>query len=191
MILGLAGFRPETYDHEAAETALATIRETGVVQPDGLGPLAFVPKDDLVFDYGPNLPGHANGMILKATDAQGDVILEETYYSVGGGFVLTAAELAAGRDTDDGAPVPYPFKSATQMLEMCVTTGKSIAELKRANELQPHRRGHARQGHGPDLAGDARLHGPRACRPRASCPAGWGSSGARRISARRWRPSTA
>ena len=60
------------------------------------------------------LPGHANGMILMATDAQGDVILRETYYSIGGGFVMTEAELAAGKDTDEGPPVPYPFKSAAR-----------------------------------------------------------------------------
>jgi len=134
-ILGLAGFLPETYDHDKAEAALTDIRETGTVNPPDLGPLAFLPKDDLVFDYGPNLPGHANGMILMATDAQGDVILQETYYSIGGGFVMTEKELAEGRDTDAGAPVPYPFKSAAEMLEMATTSGKTIAEMKRANEI--------------------------------------------------------
>jgi L-serine dehydratase len=49
--------------------------------------------------------------------------------------VLTEEELSAGKDTDDGPAVPYPFKSAAEMLEMCMTTGKSIAELKRANEV--------------------------------------------------------
>ena len=134
-ILGLAGFLPETYDAERAEEVLAQIRETHTLRPEGLPELKFHPKDDLVFDFGPNLPGHANGMVLRATDAQGDVILEETYYSVGGGFVLTADELAAGRDTDEGSPVPYPFKSAAQMLEMAEHSGKSIAEMKRANEI--------------------------------------------------------
>ena len=135
VILGLAGFRPDTYDAEKASTALLTIGEQKSVSPEGLGNLSFDPKVDLVFDYDAALPGHANGMILMATDAQGDVILQETYYSIGGGFVLTEAELAAGKDSDDGAPVPYPFKSAAEMLEMCAATGKSIAELKRANEL--------------------------------------------------------
>ena len=135
VILGLAGFAPETYDAEAAERVLAEIRDTGRVAPDGLGSLAFDPAADLVFDYGPPLPGHANGLVLMATDAQGDVILQETYYSVGGGFVLTEAELAAGKATDDGPAVPYPFKSAAEMLEMCRATGKSVADLKRANEL--------------------------------------------------------
>lgn len=59
-----------------------------------------------MFDYRPNLPGHANGMVLMATDAQGDVVLQETYYSIGGGFVLTAAELAQSKDVDFGPTVP-------------------------------------------------------------------------------------
>ena len=135
VILGLAGFLPDTYDAEAADNALTTIGEEKTVSPEGLGTLSFDPNADLLFDYGPALPGHANGLILMATDAQGDVILQETYYSVGGGFVLTEAELEAGKDTDDGAAVPYPFKSAAEMLEMCAATGKSVAELKRANEV--------------------------------------------------------
>ncbi len=134
-ILGLAGFMPQTYDHEKAEAALEEIRETGVIRPEGLPELKFDMKEDLVFDFGPNLPGHANGMVLMATDKQGDVILQETYYSIGGGFVLTEAELAQGRDTDTGEPVPYPFKSAAEMLEMAETSGKSIAEMKKANEI--------------------------------------------------------
>jgi L-serine dehydratase len=134
-ILGLAGFRPDSYDPDAADAALERIRDTRTITPPGLPELAFHPKDDLVFDFGPNLPGHANGMILAATDAQGDVILQETYYSVGGGFVLTEAELAAGRDTDDGPPVPYPFKTAAEMLEMAETAGKTVAQMKRDNEV--------------------------------------------------------
>ncbi len=134
-VLGLAGFAPDTYDHDKAEAELARIQETNEVTPKGLPPLRFNPKEDLKFDFGPALPGHANGMILMATDAQGDVILSETYYSIGGGFVLTEAELASGKDTDDGDPVPYPFKSAAEMLEMARASGKTIAQMKRANEL--------------------------------------------------------
>ncbi len=134
VILGLAGFRPESYDAEAAEAALDAIHQTRQVAPEGLGPLAFDPKADIVFDYGPPLPGHANGLVLLATDAQGDVLVQETYYSVGGGFVLSEAELYAGAATDDGPPVPYPFKTAAEMLEMSRASGLSIAEMKRANE---------------------------------------------------------
>ena len=139
-ILGLAGFQADTYDVEKADAVLAAINETGTITPLGLPTLKFYPKDDLVFDYGPALAGHANGMILMATDAQGDVILQRTYYSIGGGFVLTAEELAEGKATEEGAPVPYPFKSAAEMLDMATRSGKTIAEMKRANE-------HTRKSH--------------------------------------------
>lgn len=134
-ILGLAGFRADDYDRELADAEMDRIATEGTVLPDGLGPLTFRPREHLEFDYGPNLPGHANGMILKGTDAQGDVITQVTYYSIGGGFVLTEDELAAGADKDDGAPVPYPFKSAAEMLEMAMQSGLSIAQMKRGNEL--------------------------------------------------------
>ncbi len=134
-ILGLAGFVPDTYDHEKAELALATIAETHRVTPEGLPTLAFDPKADLIFDYDNNLPGHANGMTLMATDAQGDVILRQVYYSIGGGFVLTEEELAEGKEKNEGPPVPYPFTSAAEMLRMANESGKSIADMKRANEI--------------------------------------------------------
>ena len=133
-ILGLAGFLPDTYDHERAEATLAAIRASHSVTPPGLPALHFDPARDLIFDYGPALPGHANGMVLMATDAQGDVILQETYYSIGGGFVVTAAEQAAGKGGQGGPKVRYPFESAAQMLDMARDSGLTIAQMKRANE---------------------------------------------------------
>ena len=135
-VLGLAGFAPDTYDAEKAEAVLAAIAATGTVTPPGLPTLRFAPETDLVFDYDHPLPGHANGMILMATDAQGDVILQETYYSIGGGFVLTDAELRnADRKAAKPSGCPYPFQTAAEMLEMAAASGKSIAAMKRANEL--------------------------------------------------------
>lgn len=134
VILGLAGFTPDAYDAALAEAALAQIAHDHTVTVEGLGQLRFNPKTDLIFDYGPALAGHANGLILMATDAQGDVIARETYYSIGGGFVVTEAELGKGADTNQ-TPCPYPFETAAQMLEMARQSGKSIAQMKRANEL--------------------------------------------------------
>jgi L-serine dehydratase len=133
-ILGLAGYTPETFDAEKAEQTLDGITDTKTIHVPDLPPLHFDPKADLVFDYDLQLEGHANGMVLMATDAQGDVTLRQVYYSIGGGFVMTEEELAAGKATDEGAPVPYPFKSAAEMLEMSNTSGKTIAGMKRANE---------------------------------------------------------
>ena len=137
-ILGLAGFHPATYDAEKAAAVLAQIRETRSIQAEGLPPLHFDPNADLLFDYGPALEGHANGMILKATDAQGDVILQETYYSIGGGFVLTAAQMAQAGEAKSKprADVPYAFETADEMLAMALKSGKTIAQMKLANELK-------------------------------------------------------
>lgn len=134
-ILGLAGFLPDSYDHAKAEEALAAIAATGTVTPPGLPTLSFAPETDLIFDYKHPLPGHANGMVLMATDAQGDVILQETYYSIGGGFVVTEAEQQAGAAAKARADCPFPFQTAAEMLAMSKASGKTIAEMKRANEL--------------------------------------------------------
>ena len=61
-----------------AEAELARIATEGTVTPEGLPQLDFRPKDHLVFDYGPNLPGHANGLVIKGVDGQGDVLTEVT-----------------------------------------------------------------------------------------------------------------
>ena len=137
-ILGLAGFEPATYDADRAEATLAAIQATCRISPPGLPDLSFDPKRDLTFDYGPALPGHANGLILKATDAQGDVILAETYYSIGGGFVLTAAEQAeaAGKKARARADVPFAFETADEMLAMAKSSGLTIAQMKWQNELK-------------------------------------------------------
>ena len=136
-ILGLAGFLPDSYDANAAEAALAEITAKKRLHPEGLPPLEFDPARDLIFDYDHPLPGHANGMVLAATDAQGDVLVQETYYSIGGGFVVTEAEQKAEplMDRRDARSHPFPFDNATTMLAMAEASGQSIAAMKRANEL--------------------------------------------------------
>ncbi len=134
VILGLLEITPDTYDHQNAETKLAKLGKSHELAPAGLPPLEFNPKTDLVFDYDTVLPGHANGLTFAALDAQGDVVLQQVYYSVGGGFVVTDTELAEGKTQDAGPPVPYPFQSAAEMLDMARRSGLTIAEMKRANE---------------------------------------------------------
>ncbi|KPD13717.1 L-serine ammonia-lyase [Phaeobacter sp. 11ANDIMAR09] len=134
-ILGLGGFVAHDYDDGKAEAFLADLAKTHSMQPEGLPALHFDPKADMIFDYDHALEGHANGMVLMATDAQGDVILRQVFYSIGGGFVVTEEELAQGKATDEGDPVPFPFKSAAEMLTMAKSSGKSIAEMKRSNEI--------------------------------------------------------
>jgi L-serine dehydratase len=134
VILGLAGFTPEAFDAGLAEAALRAVAETRQVAPPGLPPLAFDPDRDLIFDYDRPIAGHPNALILSATDPQGDTLLQQTYYSIGGGFVLTEAEFQAGPGAGPQPDVPFPFASAAQMLAMAAESGLSIAAMKRANE---------------------------------------------------------
>lgn len=135
VILGLAGFSPGSYDHAAAEAALAANRTTQRLHPQGLASFGFDPETDLVFDYGPPLPEHPNGLVITALDSGGDALLSQTYFSIGGGFVATLAEMVGKAAHAPVATVPHPFGSAAQMVEMARASGLSIAQMKRQNEL--------------------------------------------------------
>ncbi|MCZ4071923.1 L-serine ammonia-lyase [Agrobacterium sp. LMR679] len=137
VVLGLCGLKPDTLDPDRVEEIEAEVRRSGLVQPAGLPALRFDPDRDLVFDYGPPLPGHANGLVLIACDRQGNTYHREVYYSIGGGFVVTETELqrsAGGLSAGKQQPVPYPFSTAAEMLRMGRASGKTIAQMKRANE---------------------------------------------------------
>ncbi len=133
--LGFAGFTPAEYDRGTADLALEEIEKRGTVSPAGLGDLRYRQSVDLRFDYDESLPLHANGMVLSAYDSSGNLYARETYYSTGGGFVMTARELAGNEVVAEKPTAPYPFKTASQMLVMAAKSGKTIAEMKRENEL--------------------------------------------------------
>jgi L-serine dehydratase len=114
------------------------LRTTRSLTPRNLPTLVFDPASDIVFDYGPPLPGHANGMIVSAYGAAGDVVVSETYYSIGGGFVVTAEDRENSRNAKSDSlkadQPPFPFASAAEMLRMARESGRSISEMKRVNE---------------------------------------------------------
>jgi L-serine dehydratase len=135
VILGLCGEVPSEIDPDAIDPIIAAVKERGTVSPPGHPTYRFRPARDLVLDKTTTLPGHPNGMRFAAIDSAGQPVLRRTYYSVGGGFVVTDPELEAFKSASPAdADVPYPFANAAQMLTMAAESGKSIAALKRANE---------------------------------------------------------
>jgi len=133
---GLLGHTPAELDPDVAERQLIELRLTPTLRVAGLPPLAFDPDTDIIFDYGPALPGHANGLVFEALDGQGKPCLAQTFYSIGGGFVVTAAERETPAVATAGVTHwPYPFDKAASMLRMADDSGLSIAAMKRANEL--------------------------------------------------------
>ncbi len=138
VVLGFAGFLPDTVDVDNADAIVAGIARERRVRPEGHGDgYRFDPAADLVFDRKTPLPGHANGMRFSAHDADGRMLLARVYYSIGGGFVVSEEELQREKTKPSGPPksVKYPFANARQMLAMAEASGLSIAEMKRINEL--------------------------------------------------------
>ncbi len=136
-ILGLAGFRPDRTDPDEAAAALASIRETHRLMLGGRRAIAFDPQGDidLAGNVIPDL--HPNGMVLRAFDEGGEVLLERTYFSTGGGFVASEKQLR-DKPKDDrvntGPSVPHPFGSAEELLALCAAQGLTVSDLILANE---------------------------------------------------------
>ena len=145
VLLGLAGYDPETVDIATVEAILPTLASNGTLTlPSGTQvPLSIA--EDIRFAPRTILPYHVNALTITATSQDGDTILERTYYSVGGGFVMlqtnddplhpevsSLASSQAGVGID--VPAPHPFASSAQLLAACDASGLSIADLVRANE---------------------------------------------------------
>ncbi len=135
------GHDPETFDPTTGDIQLARLDEDSGFDLPPFGHVAFNRRRDLMFELGPALPLHANGMRFTASAGDGTPLVEREYYSVGGGFVLDREELAIDKKgAVSRRRYPYPFNCAHAMLDMGKVSGLSIADMKRANERE-HRGG--------------------------------------------------
>ncbi len=135
VILGLCGQDPKTVDPDAMDAMVAATEASGTVHPPGHAAYRFRPAVDLTFDKATVLPGHPNGLQFAAYDSDGQLLLRRAYFSIGGGFVVSAEELEALKHASPAqADVPYPFAHARDMLAMAAASGLSVAAMKRANE---------------------------------------------------------
>ena len=95
VILGLAGEAPDSVDPDRADAMAAGIRKCCRVSLSGAFDIAFDAERDIHFHMDETLDAHPNGLRFQARDGAGAVLLDETYYSVGGGFVLSQSEIGA------------------------------------------------------------------------------------------------
>jgi len=147
VLLGLAGERPETVDTERSPEWVAAVRESGRLRLGVGGPeVDFDEGEDLVLHRRRTLPLHPNGMLFQASSATGELLAEGTYYSVGGGFVLDDPGGAAARIVPDATPVPYPFRTAADLLLHCAETGLPVSGVMLANELAVRPEAEVRDG---------------------------------------------
>lgn len=136
VILGLSGERPESVDPASVDTIVQHVRTAGFLRLLGEREIPFDEPNDLVFNRKETLPIHPNGLRFSALDGDGNVLCDEEFYSVGGGFVVTAAEAEAGQTgaTEPSGEQPYPFRSAEDLLAIGRERGLRMPEIVRANE---------------------------------------------------------
>jgi len=137
VLLGLEGEEPATVDVDAIPARLEGIRRAQTLRLLGKHPARFVEREQLLF-YTKPLAFHANGMRFSAADALGAELLNRTYYSVGGGFVVSEEVAADGsalkRIAPDTTILALPFHSGAELLAQCRKRNLSIAQVMRANE---------------------------------------------------------
>jgi L-serine dehydratase len=134
IVLGLAGETPETVDPDAADALAAEIAARGrLTLPHG-PTIAFEPQRDLRFLGDESLPYHPNGMRFLAYDADGRTLEDDACYSIGGGFVVDAADAARDQVTADETPLPYPYRTGEELLARAQESGLAISDLTLANE---------------------------------------------------------
>jgi L-serine dehydratase len=135
LILGLLGETPETTDPDGVDIKVEQVRASGRLNLLQLRSVRFEPDKALIFHKKERLPLHVNGMRFRARDRQGEMLIEKTYYSVGGGFVIDTndrGEPALRKDAS--VSLPYPFRTAKELLELCEKHGLSMSALMLENE---------------------------------------------------------
>jgi L-serine dehydratase len=143
ILLGLEGHRPDEIEPDEVTRRLARMKETGTILLALRTSLPFS-ADDIILHPLTFLPRHPNALRIGAWDKRGRELRAETFYSVGGGFVERQYE-AAGPAVDHG-PHPFPFETASQLLQHCGESGLSISEVMLQNELVDRPREEIRSG---------------------------------------------
>ena len=133
IILGLMGYVPASIDPDAVEALLRAVHTDKRLTVPAVGAIAFDPQSDLLFDYDTELPRHTNGMRFVATDEGGAELLNEQYYSLGGGFIAHGDDPEPS--TQDGRP-KYAFNNSATLLAAAAAANLSIADMVLQNELQ-------------------------------------------------------
>ncbi len=135
VMLGLEGEDPRTVDVEQVPARVAAITAAKQVRLGGTHLITFDPAWHIVLNRKDTLPLHSNGMRFTAHDAQGQVVAERTFYSVGGGFVVDGQGQPEAGSSDVGkVQVPYAFRDGEELLRKCDQHGLSVSTLMLENE---------------------------------------------------------
>ncbi len=135
IIMGLAGNQPDDVDIDAIPAFIRDVETRGrLLLARGQHEVDFPQGEGMRF-HNTNLPLHENGMQIHAY-AGDRLVHSNTYYSIGGGFIVDEAHF--GAESSNDISVPYPYKSAEEILKHCHETGLSLSGLMMQNELALH-----------------------------------------------------
>jgi L-serine dehydratase len=132
VLLGLSGEDPEQVDPERIRPMVESVRRDGTLTLLGRQPVRFTESSDLRWHADETLPRHPNALRLTASGAAGETLDVQTYYSIGGGFILREGE--SETPVSDALLVPYPFDSGTELLARGRESGLRVWQLMLANE---------------------------------------------------------
>ncbi|TNH20129.1 L-serine ammonia-lyase [Halomonas sp. BL6] len=133
IIMGLLGERPDTIDPAVIEPSIERLKASRSLS---LGRQKEVPFDwdaDIHF-HEESLPHHPNAMRLAAYTSEGALLYDNTYYSVGGGFVVEQSQVDKPLDDLEGLVLPYNFDTADELLSLCKHHGLRVSQLMLENE---------------------------------------------------------
>jgi L-serine dehydratase len=130
VLLGLCGEDPVTIDVNSINTKIQEITNTSSLNIAGRNYIHFIPAEDVRFLLSETLPYHPNALTFLVTMNDGNNF-SETYYSIGGGFVVKEGEKQSLLQIVD---LPFPINTADDLLHWCMKTGLSISEVVMENE---------------------------------------------------------
>lgn len=131
ILLGLEGYRPDTIETDVMEQRLTSMRAEGKIRLAHRTTVSLN-ESDIHLHPGRRLGRHPNAMTMAAFSSGGDVIYRETYFSVGGGFVVTETEPA----TRSTASADTGFHSAAELLALAERDGLSVSQVMLRQECE-------------------------------------------------------
>lgn len=132
VVLGLLGTDPVTIPINQIDKLVEIVKKQSELNLGGKKNIPFKFNTDIVY-LREFLPFHANGIRFIATLENNDT-LEETYYSIGGGFVVKEERTHAKENKAVFKTFPFPIKTGDDLLTYCKNENRSISELVLENE---------------------------------------------------------
>jgi len=131
ILLGLSGDDPVTFEVDQVGPKTEKIRTSNKLVLAGKKEISFFINDDMLFLSAESLPYHPNAVTFQAF-LSNETTVSETYYSIGGGFVVREGGKGEHKPEVD---LPFPIETASNLLHWCIKTGLKISEVVMENEL--------------------------------------------------------